>query len=271
MGGVSSAALSEDGDTALLGARYREVNDFVGTAYVFTRRGHTWSYRNKLTGPGELGEGQFGESVALSADGGTALITAPNDNKNAGAAWVFTRDENVWTQQGEKLTGAGEVGTCSNPCFGTSAALSADGTTALIGGMGDNGDVGAAWVFTHSGSAWAQQGKKLTGNIASLGSFGFSVALSSDGNTALIGAKEEEEGIGAAWAFTRSGSTWIRPGEEILFPPVSAGEGEIFGPANFGSSVALSANAATALIGAPSEVTPYEDLPTGAVWAYLRR
>jgi hypothetical protein len=63
-------------------------------------------------------------------------------------------------QQGAKLTGSGETGTG----LGLSVALSADGNTALIGAPGDNGWVGAAWVFTRSGSTWAQQGPKLTGS-----------------------------------------------------------------------------------------------------------
>ena len=42
-------------------------------------------------------------------------------------------------------------------------ALSGDGNTALIGGYADNTSVGAAWVFTRSGSTWTQQGSKLTG------------------------------------------------------------------------------------------------------------
>ena len=67
-------------------------------------------------------------------------------------------------------------------------ALSADGNTALIGGYGDDGGKGAAWVFTRSGSAWTQQGAKLTGSgETGNGQFGTSVALSADGNTALIG------------------------------------------------------------------------------------
>ena len=63
-------------------------------------------------------------------------------------------------QQGSKLTGGGESG---DGQFGYSVALSGDGNTALIGGPGDNGNVGAAWVFTRSGSTWKQQGAKLTG------------------------------------------------------------------------------------------------------------
>ena len=71
-------------------------------------------------------------------------------------------------------------------------ALSSDGNTALIGGPDDNGDVGAAWVFTRSGSTWTQQGSKLTGSgEVGNGDFGFSVALSADGNTALIGGPDD--------------------------------------------------------------------------------
>src|SRR5204863_376252 len=89
----------------------------------------------KLTGGGETGNGEFGFSVALSADGNTALIGADGDNGFVGAAWAFTRSGAVWTQQGTKLTANDETGTAR---FGVSAALSADGDTALIGGYLDN-------------------------------------------------------------------------------------------------------------------------------------
>lgn len=86
--------------------------------------------------------------------------------------------------------------------------MSGDGNTALIGADGDNGNHGAAWVFTRSGSAWTQQGPKLTGEIAGIGGkeigegdFGLRTALSSDGNTALIGAPFDKGSRGAAWAF----------------------------------------------------------------------
>ena len=131
------------------------------------------------TGSGEGGEGYFGASVALSADGSTALIGAPADDGGVGAAWVFTRSGSTWSQQGEKLTGRGELvlhpppgqpPLGSEPCcivqsdgFGAGVALSADGNTALIGAPVDDGGVGAAWVFTRSGSTWSQQGEKLTG------------------------------------------------------------------------------------------------------------
>jgi hypothetical protein len=115
--------------------------------------------------------------VALSSEGNTALIGGDLDDSGVGAVWVFTRSGSTWTQQGGKLTGSGEIG---KGLFGYSVALSSDGDTALIGGIGDNGGAGAAWVFTRSGSTWTQQGEKLTGSgrDQAKGDFGFSVALS---------------------------------------------------------------------------------------------
>ena len=52
---------------------------------------------------------EFGSSVALSTDGGTALIGESEDNEGVGAAWVFTRSGEEWILQ-TKLTGSGEIG-----------------------------------------------------------------------------------------------------------------------------------------------------------------
>ena len=76
-------------------------------------------------------------------------------------------------------------------------ALSGDGKTALIGGWLDENWKGSAWVFTRSGSTWSQQGPKLTGAEDEIGEgmFGTNVALSADGNTALIGGWNDD-GVG---------------------------------------------------------------------------
>ena len=75
--------------------------------------------------------------------------------------------------------------------------------------------MGAAWVFTRSGGTWTQQGAKLTGGgETGNGSFGCSVALSADGNTALIGAPATTT-VGAAWVFTpalAAGLYWTNGG-----------------------------------------------------------
>ena len=216
-------ALSADGNTALIGA---PNGGGGGAAWVFTRSGSTWTQQAKLTGAGESGNGWFGQSVALSADGDTALIGGYVDHSDTGAAWVFERSgagvSATWEQQGAKLTGGEESGEGE---FGWSVALSAEGDTALIGGRKDDGGIGAAWVFTRTGSgagaSWAQQGAKLTGGgeESGEGEFGQSVALSAEGDTALIGGFHDDSGDGAAWVFARSGSgagaSWAQQGAKL--------------------------------------------------------
>jgi hypothetical protein len=211
--------------------------------------------QGKLTGSGESGAGQFGSSVALSSNGNTALIGASEDNGGVGAAWVFTRSGSTWTQQGEKLTAAGESGAGH---LGASVALSGDGTTAIVGAP-ENGGGGAAWVFTRSGSAWTQEGE-LTGSGVEVARFGNSVALSRDGGTALIGGPETSRFAGAAWVFTRSGSTWTQQ-QELTEQELTGGEK---GGGGFGYSVALSEDGGTALIGAIAYRL------SGAAWVFTR-
>jgi hypothetical protein len=266
-----SVALSADGDTALIGA----PNDGGrGAAWVFTRSGSTWTQQAKLTGAGESGSGWFGQSVALSADGDTALIGGYVDHSDTGAAWAFERSGAgagaTWEQQGAKLTGGEEES--GEGEFGWSVALSAEGDTALIGGRKDDGGIGAAWVFTRTGSgagaSWAQQGAKLTGGgeESGEGEFGQSVALSAAGDTALIGGFHDNAGAGAAWAFTRSrsrsgsgaGASWAQQGVKLT------GAGEA-GGGYFGDAVALTPDGDTALIGGVKD-----DEQRGAAWLFTR-
>src|SRR5262249_15278564 len=105
-----------------------------------------------------------------------------------------------FTQQGPKLVGTGASG---NAQQGRSVALSADRNPAIVGGLFDSSFAGAAWVFTRSGGAWTQQGGKLVGTGASGNALqGFSVALSADGNTAMVGGALDSSFAGAAWVFT---------------------------------------------------------------------
>ena len=69
---------------------------------------------------------------------------------------------------------------------------------------------GAAWVWTRTGGVWTQQGSKLVGTGGAVGAAyqGASVALSSDGNTAIVGGYPDNAGTGAAWVFTRSNGVW---------------------------------------------------------------
>jgi hypothetical protein len=100
---------------------------------------------------------------------------------------------------------------------------------------------------TATGQGLAQQGEELVGQGAFEASFGRAVALSANGDTALIGEPFNNNYLtGAAWVFTRSGSSWIQQGG-ALRP----------GASTSGTRVALSADGNTALIGAPASDTVY--------------
>jgi hypothetical protein len=255
-----SVALSADGNTAIAGGPFDNSN--AGAAWVYTRSGGVWTQQgSKLVGTGAVGTQppEQGYSVALSADGNTAIAGGPFDNSNAGAAWVFTRSGGVWTQQGAKLVGTGAVGPDTEQ--GYSVALSADGNTAIAGGTFDNSFAGAAWVFTRSGGVWTQQGAKLvgTGAVGPDTEQGFSVALSADSNTAFVGGRGDNSFAGAAWVFTRSGGVWAQQGAKLV------GTGAVGPVAAQGNSVALSADGNTAFVGGP-----FDNSNAGAAWVFVQ-
>ena len=144
---------------------------------------------------------------------------------------MYTRSGGVWSQQGPKLVGTGAVG---NAVQGISVSLSGDGNSAIVGGYGDNGFAGAAWVFTSSGGVWSQQGAKLVGTGAVGNAYqGYSVSLSGDGNTTVIGGVGDNGGLGAAWVYTRSGGVWSQQGVKL----VGTGATAPFNPYGQGVSV----------------------------------
>ena len=122
---------------------------------------------------------------ALSADGNTAIVGGSRDNSNAGAAWVWTRSGGVWTQQGHKLVGTGAVGSAQQ---GMSVSLSADGNTAIVGGMPTTATLGPRG----SGPGAAASGPSRDPSWSARAPLGrraarLSVSLSADGNTAIVG------------------------------------------------------------------------------------
>ena len=74
---------------------------------------------------------------------------------------------------------------------------------------------------------FVQQGAKLTGGgeRGEEGAFGFSVALSANGEYALIGGPSDNGKVGAAWVFLRSGTTWAQQGPKLTGKE-EAGAGE---------------------------------------------
>jgi IPT/TIG domain/FG-GAP repeat len=248
-------ALSSDGNTALIGAPRALATE--GSAWVFTRSTQTgaWSVDAHIA-PLVTGSGRFGRSVALSADGRTALIGSPGDRTGHGSAFVYTHPAPGFWVRSAKLLPSDGIGA---GYFGRSVALSGTGTTALIGEPGANHFAGAAWVFTGAGSSWSIQQKLTGGEEIEQGRFGYSVSLSGPGNTALVGGRTDNDRQGAAWVFARSGTTWTQQG-----PKLSPSE-EVSGR-EFGMSTALSANGDTALVGTAHNGEKH----LGAAWLFTR-
>ena len=266
-----SVAVSADGNTAVVGGPgdSNSAGTSAGAAWVWTRSGTTWTQQSKLiasdgfiASDGSSNTRQ-GWSVAVSADGNTAVVGGDNDTNSAGtsagAAWVWTRSGTTWTQQQAKLVGTGGAAGAQQ---GYSVALSADGNTAVVGGPYDYDSatasyVGAAWVWTRSGTTWTQQSKLVgTGAVAPYVFEGWSVAVSADGNTAMVGGPYDNSGNGAAWVFTRSGTTWTQ--QTKLFDTNATGASWQ------GYSAALSADGSTTMVGGPGDSSN-----VGAAWTYI--
>ncbi len=246
-----SVALSGDGNTALVGAYSEDDGEIAnnGAAYVFIRSGSVWTQQAKLLAADKAGDDYFGASVSLSSDGNTALVGANGKDDNgidSGAAYVFTRSGNIWTQQ-SKLLAADKAG---DDYFGASVSLSSDGNTALIGASGedDSGTAnnGAVYIFTRNSGVWTQQDKLLAADKATEDFFGTSVSLSNDGNTILVGAfTKDDSGTannGSAYIFTRVGSAWTQQAKILVADKADSDY--------FGWSVSLNGDGNTALIGA---------------------
>jgi hypothetical protein len=220
-----SVVLSED--TAVIGAYYRAVRQ--GATYVFERRGNTWRQQAKLTASDAAEGDAFGYSLAMALD--TLVIGAFGKASNQGAAYVFTRSDSAWHEQG-KLTASNGA---AFDQFGFSVAVSGD--MAVIGAPVKSNRQGAAYVFTRNGSAWKEQARLAASDDAFDSAFGNSVAVG--GEAVLIGAPAEARRQGAVYLFSRSGSAWKEQAK--LTAPDRAAH------AYFGNAVAASRD--TALIG----------------------
>jgi hypothetical protein len=246
----SSVALSSDGSTAIVGAYYKST---VGASYIFkTSNGTTWTQIAKITASDAAANDIFGYSVGMSSDGTTAIIGAFGKSSNTGAAYVFkTSDGTTWTQIA-KLTASDAA---TNDYFGNSVSISSDGTTAIVGAYLKSSAVGAAYIFkTSNGTTWTQIAKLLATDGAAGDQFGYSVGMSSDGTTAIVGASNKSGGVGAAYTFeTTNGTTWTQASK------ITASDGA----ANdqFGYSVAISTNGV--IVGAY-----YKSSGVGAAYLY---
>ena len=234
-----------DGDTALIGASYAG-NGWSGKAYVFTRTGTTWAVEATLTASDGQPEDQFGWSVSLSGD--FAVIGSVYDDERTGSAYVFTRTGTTWTQQA-KLSASDAA---LEDAFGVSVGI--DGDTIVVGAGWKDTFTGAAYIYTRTETTWTQEAKITASDGTNGNDFGMAVSIS--GDTVAVGARFVNTWTGAAYIYSRTGTTWT---EEAR---INASDGEYFD--QFGWSIAIDGN--TVIAGAPGETSPY----TGAAYLFWK-
>lgn len=243
-----AVAASADGLAIVVGGYRDDVNGNAdqGSARAFIWNGTDWVQRGGPITPAD-GEANdwFARSVHISADGLSIIIGGQGDkvgeNAGQGSARVFDWNGSFWQERGIILAPNGAAG----DNFGTSVSLSANGLTAVVGDSGDDVGTrtnrGSGWVFDWNGLAWVARGNPngiLDPNGFAQHGFGNAAAISADGKIAIFGAS----GGNSAQVYAWNGANWVQQGAAIRF-----------GVSEWGTSVDISADGHTILIGGPAE------------------
>lgn len=219
----------------------------LGTVYTYTRSGVTWSLEATITAATRVSSAYFGSSLSMTPDGTRLAIGAYQDTAGAtttaGAVYVYLRTGSTWAVE-SKLIATDPV---SGSYFGGQISIAADGSRVVIGAQQSTvtslSQCGAVYVFSRSGTAWSQE-QKITASDKRAGDmFGSSVAISSTGNTVLVGAYRADYNsttdAGEVYVFTRNGTTWTE--SKILIASDSAAT------RGFGTSVHISSDSTRAV------------------------
>lgn len=209
-------------NTALIGAHGKDEGaEDSGAAYIFVRNGVAWIQQAKLAHRNPVPGDQFGHAVAIYAD--NALIGAHLSDAtgpDSGAAYIFTRNGGTWTQNFEIIPNDSGLG----DEFGYAVDLT--NGVAIIGAPKEDRsepDMGAAYVFVETRTAWLQQSKLTATEAEAEDEFGSAVAIHQD--TAVVGAWKDDHPVadsrdnaleplqidkGSAYSFLRDGLTWVQ-------------------------------------------------------------
>lgn len=237
-----SEATGVNGNASLNGA------PLAGAAYVFVRNAGAWTQQAYLKASNTEASDLFGGAVAIS--GNTIVVGANRESSGAtgvngsgtnnsaplsGAAYVFSRNGTVWSQQAYLKASD----TTAGAEFGSSVGISGD--TLVVGAPLADSYAGAVHVFTRSGSIWSHRAKLAASNPAAGARFGHALGVSGgilvagapgeasaangvNGNQADVSAPE----AGAAYVFSSSGAIWS---QQAYLKASNTGAGDAFGKA----------------------------------------
>jgi FG-GAP repeat len=187
--------VSLSGDTLVVSADGQAKNR--GAAYVFVRTNDKWAQTQRLT----ASDGATGDSFgwSLSLDGNNLLIGAQAKNTSQGEAYLFVREQGVFTEREHFLP----RNPGKNQYFGLSVAIRGD--FAAIGALGSNGNAGVVNVFTRIGGVWSQQ--ELSANLPESSLYvGTSVFL--QGDTIMASGSQKSNGAGMVVVFGLDAGAW---------------------------------------------------------------
>lgn len=203
----------------------------------------------------------FGHSIALSADGSRMAIGAmgnTNNGQESGFVRVYELQNASWVQIGTDI-----IGEAAFDFFGHSLDISADGNRIIVGAyLSDDqaSNAGKALVFEYDGTDWAQLGNAVFGQNPD-DQFGRSVAMASDGQRIVVGARNVDattaDDVGAVYSYQYNGSSWTQIGQTLV------GDQEADW---FGHAVDMSPDGQRIAIGAP--LRPGPGSSTGFVQVY---
>lgn len=239
---IAVGAPGEDSKaTGINGAQGDNSEKQSGAVFVF-RRAATWTQEAYLKASNTQHNDAFGTSVSISFDGNTLAVgaygedssdTGVNKNQNdnsaqqSGAAYVFRRLFTSWAQEAYLKASNTQLG----DDFGFSVALSGDGKTLAVGAWSENSsstgvdghqfnnnapDSGAIFFFRRSATTWAQDAYLKQSNTDSGDVFGYSLAISSDGNT-LVSAALGEDSAARGINGTQSDNSSVDSGAVYIF------------------------------------------------------
>jgi len=279
-----AVALSSDGNTLAVGTGNNNNDGMHSSVYVFQKTGDTWAQQTVLKASVTGAFSGFGLALSLSSNGNILVVGAPYDSSNAkgiggdsnntlaadsGAAYVFFRTGTSWSAPAyvkASNTHAGDN-------FGTSVAISGDGTTFVVGAPYENSkatgvdgnendtsvaSAGAVYVYSISNSIVTKKNYLKATDVSANYFFGISVALSANGNVLAVG--ESGEGTdggpppdnsipnsGAVYVYLRSGAQWV---DSAMLKAPNPDQKYYFG-----NSVSLSADGGTLAVGSFGEAS----------------
>jgi hypothetical protein len=199
----TSVAINYDGSTiAIGGPRDNGGLSGIGAVWIYVLSGGVYVQEGpKIIPTGFISAPRMG-TVSLTGDGNTVVIGGPTNNFSQGAIWIWTRTAGVWSQHSGPLVPAGMSGL--QPLAGGVLAISASGTTIVVGIRGNNTLVGAVQLYIRQPGAanWNASGGLITpASLVGAAQFGNGIAINASGSTFAVSAGEDNGGIGATYVY----------------------------------------------------------------------